>query len=400
MNYTLMQKNHKVIGLDITKDGSHIAAVGEIYNIARLPVGTLLTDSESIRDTLEHWWKRRSIPISRSGLARALRVLDVGSPQELLTKCYGLSLSDQYWVKPQDSELSWESINFFDNDFSEDVGEILFGSKPKSDSLDMMSPDCTADGYQKKKWKFIDGKRCLIKGGANFFQEPFNEVIASVIAERLGIDHVRYTLAFEGSKHTPVSVCEDFITRDTELVTASAIAKAIPFTKGDNKYEHFLRCCEKLCIPNAQRSLDEMIILDYIIANQDRHMGNFGAVRNADTLEYLGMSPVFDCGTSLRYDTPAVYIEPELNVESQPFAGFHDDQIRLVSEPERFDLSLLGGIDDDIRRLFSDQRARAYIDEARCNKIIEVILARIEMLNEQLQSMTLSETESQDMTIQ
>ena len=402
MNYTLMQKDHKVLELDIAKNDSKIEKIGEIYNAARIPVGTLITDSGSICETLNHWWKWRSIPVSRSGLAKALRVLDVSTPHELRTKCFGLSLSDQYWVKPRDSELSWESINFFDNEFSEDVGEILFGNKPKNISLDMMSPDCTADGYQKKKWKIINGKRCLIKGGANFFQEPFNEVIASMIAERLGITHVEYRIAFEGDKHTPVSVCEDFITRDTELVTAGAIAKALPYNKDESKYEHFLKCCEKLGIPNAQESLDEMIVLDYLIANQDRHMGNFGAVRNADSLDYLCMSPIFDCGTSLRYDTPAVYIEPDLNVESQPFAGFHNEQIRLVKNPERFDLSLLDGIDREIKELLSEPRARAYIDTSRVDKLIDVVMTRIEMLRDQFQSMDCSEDESpnQDMTIQ
>ena len=387
MKYTLMQKNHIVAELDIAKGGSEITGIGEICSAERLPVGTKLTDKESICDTLDHWWRRRSIPISRSGLSRALRILDVNTPQELLTKCFGLSLSDQYWVKPEGSVLSWEDINFFDNEFSEDVGEILFGNRPGSDSLDMRSPDCTADGYQKKKWKITDGKRCLIKGGANFFQEPFNEVIASMIADRLGLDHVEYTIAYEGTKHTPVSVCGDFITRDTELVTAGAIAKVLPYRDGENKYEHFLRCCEKLCIPDVQCSLDEMIVLDYIIANQDRHMGNFGAIRNADTLDYNGMAPIFDCGTSLRYDTPAVYIEPALNVESQPFAGFHNEQIKLVKHPERFDLGRLEGIEKDITELMSTPMAGAYIDEERMNRIIEVVLARIGMLREQFRIM-------------
>ena len=125
-------------------------------------------------------------------------------------------------------------------------------------------------------------------------------------------------------------------------------------------------------------------------------------MRNADSLDYLCMSPIFDCGTSLRYDTPAVYIEPDLNVESQPFAGFHNEQIRLVKHPERFDLSLLDGIDSEIRKLLSEPRARAYIDISRADKLIDVVMTRIEMLREQFQSMGCSEDESpnQDMTIQ
>lgn len=216
----------------------------------------------------------------------------------------GLSLSDAYWVKPENTDLAWETINFFDNDFSDDVGNILFGEKPASDSINMMSPDCSSDGWLKKKWEIIDGKRWLVKGGSNFFQEPFNEVIASKIAARLGIDYVTYSIGFEGRNQSPVCICEDFCDGSTELISASAVNKVLPIVHNESKYEHFVRCCEFLNIPNITKSLDEMLTLDFIIANQDRHMGNFGVMRNTDTLEYMGLAPVFDCGTSLRYDTP------------------------------------------------------------------------------------------------
>ena len=32
--------------------------------------------------------------------------------QELLDKCYGLSLSDQYWILPKGERIAWEAINF------------------------------------------------------------------------------------------------------------------------------------------------------------------------------------------------------------------------------------------------------------------------------------------------
>ena len=56
--------------------------------------------------------------------------------------------------------------------------------------MNLFSPDNTTDGNLKKKWKISAGKRVLIKGGSDpFRQEVYNEVIASLIAEKLGIDH-------------------------------------------------------------------------------------------------------------------------------------------------------------------------------------------------------------------
>lgn len=201
-----------------------------------------------------------------------------------------------------------------------------------------------------------------------------------MIADRLGLYHVTYSIGFEGKNQSPVCICEDFADGSTELISASAVNRVLPTVRNENKYEHFVRCCEFLKIPNITRSLDEMLTLDFIIANQDRHMGNFGVLRNTDTLEYIGFAPIFDCGTSLRYDTPSVYIDTDLNVESQPFASFHNEQIRLVSNPQAFDLSRLAGIEKDIAGIFDDERAAAYIDKARQEKIIEIVTARISRL--------------------
>ncbi len=41
-----------------------------------------------------------------------------------------------------------------------------------------------------------------------------------------------------------------------------------------------------------------MIVLDYIIANEDRHLNNFGLLRNAETLEWYGFAPIYDSGSS------------------------------------------------------------------------------------------------------
>lgn len=245
----------------------------------------------------------------------------------------------------------------------------------------MRSPDTAANGWLKKKWKIIEGKRCLIKGGDGFQQQPYNEVIASVIADRLGIDHAHYTLGYTAKK-LPVCVCNNIITRDTEFIAAGFINMALPIDEGESKYEHFCRCCEHLKIPYYRRSLDDMLVLDYVIANQDRHMGNFAAVKNVDTLEFVGLSTIFDSGTSLRYDTPDDGIDPVLNVESQPFESFHNEQIRLVTEPERYDLSKLDGIEDDIFALFSDERYTAYMKPGRPKLIAKVVRARIEMLKQ------------------
>ncbi len=376
MKYLLMQKNYPVMDLTLSKDGTQITDVGIIYDEKRIPLGL----QAPFQQSLNHWWHHRAIPASRSGLTKALETLGMRTPEELLSQCLGLSLSDQYWIKPKSMVVSWEQVNFFDNPFSEDVGNILLGEKLSGEFMSLCSPDGSVNGWLKKKWKIINGKRYLLKGCSNFWSEPFNEVIASMIADRLNFSHVEYEICYEGKHHTPMSICENFITPNTEFIEASQIGRILTKLPDETKYQHFCRCCDALHIPDYEKSLDEMLVLDYLIANQDRHKGNFGAIRNVETMDFVGFAPIFDCGTSLRYDTPDIYIDPDLNVESQPFCSFHDEQIQLVQHPEHFDFNVLQGLSEEICVLFEDERAKAYISTDRAEKIIAVVTARIEML--------------------
>ena len=101
------------------------------------------------RAALNRWWLERSIPATRSGIRWALEELELTNTRQLLAKCFGLSLSDQYWMKPENSTVSWQEINFFENNFSEDIGDVLFGKAGKKPDFDFQSPDNTSDGCLK-----------------------------------------------------------------------------------------------------------------------------------------------------------------------------------------------------------------------------------------------------------
>ncbi len=329
MKYILMHREIPVLEMELDSITGGITVLGRLFEPERVPVGITVNMDDGSRAGLNHWWLTRSIPASRSGIRDALEHLGASSTQTLLARCFGLSLSDQYWVKPENQSLRWADINFFDNPFSEDVGNILFGMAHGAGAIDLVSPDNTSDGLLKKRWKIIDGARCLIKGGsAPFYQEPLNEVFASRLMDRMNIDHAAYSLLWLGD--FPYSVCPDFITADTELVSAHHIRKTLPIEQGETKYKHYLRCCDALGIPGVEERLGQMLAVDFLIANEDRHWGNFGAVRDAGTLKWLGPAPVFDCGTSLWHDHLFRWGGPEDDAPSKPFADTHSEQIKLA----------------------------------------------------------------------
>lgn len=379
MKYVLMHKNISVALLDLDESTGFIQKIDELYEEKHLPYGVKVEKRIVDRAALNDWWVDRSIPASRSGIVRALEVLNLSSTRMLLLRCFGLSLSDQYWIKPFGSDLQWSKINFFENGFSEDIGDVLLGKTDRNGHFDFSSPDNTSDGCLKKRWKIIDGKRCLVKGGSNLErQQPFNEVIAAEIMKRLNIPHVPYILIWD--KNEPYSVCEDFVTADTELVSAWRIMQTQKKSNNTSVYQHFLNCCKDSGITDVESSLDKMIVLDFIIANEDRHLNNFGFLRNAETLEWLGFAPIFDSGSSLGYDKLASEIHPFHGVECKPFKKNHIDQLKLVTDFSWLDLSKLSDIEEVVRNIFSDERASERVGEKRITAIIQSIKARIDYI--------------------
>ena len=375
--YTLMHKNTPVADLQLDTDTGVIRSVGQVYNAPHIPVGIPVKKGAVDRGALNAWWTGRAIPASRDRIRDALRELDLASTQLLLEKCLGLSLSDQYWICPASGGVRWEEINFFQNAFSDDVGNILFGHGTSSGRVSLMSPDNTSDGWLKKKWAILDGRRCLVKGGSGATrQEPYNEVLASAMMERLGIPHVTYTLTVQ--EDYPYSVCEDFITPETELIPAWYVMQTAKRPNHVSVYQHYLDCCEALGVPGVREAVDRMIVLDYLIVNEDRHQNNFGVVRNAETLEYLGAAPIYDSGTSLWFDKPTGMVGSG-RVTCKPFKDRHEEQIKLVSSFNWLDLSRLDGIEEEWMEL---TKGSLFLDEARRVAVARALRGRIETLQE------------------
>lgn len=207
-------------------------------------------------------------------------------------------------------------------------------------------------------------------------QQPFNEVIASLVAEKLGISHVPYTLLRDDD--TPYSVCEDFVTPDTELVSAWRVMQSMRKDNNTSVYRHYLNCCEALGVEGMEHAVDQMIVLDYLIANEDRHQNNFGLLRSADTLEWLGAAPIFDSGSSLGYDKLTPQILSARAIECKPFKKTHHEQLKLVTSFGWIDFDRLRGVEQDIRDILD--QAGEYVDESRKAAIISAFSSRLGQL--------------------
>lgn len=375
--YLLMHRDAPVARLTLDGATGSIVTVGELLNTAHLPVGVPVCRGKIDRTALNLWWSSRAIPSSRARLRHLIEELPAVTPQQLPEKSLGLSLSDAYWICPSDASLYWAEVNFHETPFPEDVGILLFGGHVTG-PLRPLSPDNTCDGHLQKRWTIQNGKRCLIKSDSGALrQEAYNEVIASRVMEQLHIPHVPYTLQMVDG--LPCSVCEDFISVDTEYVPAWQLLRTRVKPSHISLYQHYLERCESLGIPGTEQAMARQIVADFLLLNEDRHLGNFGAVRRADTLVYTGPAPLFDNGSSLWFKTPTPLVHADANTACKPFEASHEEQLRLVSDFSWLDESKLEGLGDIVREVLAGS---TFIDAARCEAIARALEQRALLLRE------------------
>ncbi len=374
MNYILMSKDIEILKFSYDSETHTVTKIDRVMHPEYAPLGIMEYKTGITRKALNNWWKDRSIPASRSRLKEVMAEMDIHSSVELLERCFGLSLSDQYWIKEERSEIEWKDVNFFENDFSEDMGKLLMGQMNYSDGLNVFSPDNSSDGNLKKKWKIINHIRCLMKGGNSFNnQEPFNELVATKLYERIldQRDYVPYELIQENDLY--YSVCPTMVNTDEELVAAYYIDRAMKQRGNDSLYTHFLEACRSLNIPNAKLQIDKMIVCDYIIANYDRHYRNFGAIRNIVTLKWIGIAPIFDSGSSLWAIQPTSAIGSTYNCK--PFKASTEEQLKLVNDLSWLDITKLESFEDEVETVF---KMNPLMDEVRIQAIVQQIKLRID----------------------
>lgn len=385
MKCVLMNKNTEILIAEYDTITKGFNKLYEIKNIEFAPVilnYLYMKEQDDIKllEQLTAWFNGRGIPSWRDDLDLLLVKLNVSTSTELLDKAFGLSLSDQYWVKPFDSKIEYQDVIFFDHDFEDsDFTNATFGNKyDGSSKISLISPNNTTDGRLKKTWIIENGMRYLLKGGyKNEVMQPFNEVLASMICDRLGFKYVPYTL--EVVEGVVVSKCVCFIDSSTELVTAYQILHYN--CDREKAYDTYVQILEDKGIIDAREKIENMFVLDYLMLNEDRHLNNFGIIRNVDTLEWIDVAPIFDTGQSLNI---LDYNDDELVINGDGrffYQAYNFDMIvNSIKNIERFDLNKLDGIVLEFDDLLHKYQDVTKMTERRINKICTLLSSRINKL--------------------
>jgi hypothetical protein len=126
------------------------------------------------------------------------------------------------------------------------------------------------------------------------------------------------------------------VNEDIEFVDAFKV-----FMQGEgrtDKYYDFIGICEKNGIQDVPRTVDKMIMFDYLIRNTDRNTGNYGILRNSETLEWAKVAPLFDHGNALWYDVSNIEnISAKGKSRCKSFWGTNEENIEHITHKDWYD---------------------------------------------------------------
>ena len=245
---------------------------------------------------ISKWLRYRTIPKNRAYVRNFLSKcgLNLNRPVNIIKVSKGLSLNDFYWVVEEGFAGKFADFNLYDNRFSRVLALIAFTGYGSSIRTSLAScPEFTTNGMLPKCWRRESGIVKLYKGGtfgaSNTGNEPYSEYYAYQVAQAMGFDAVSYNLS--KWKGTLCSTCALFTSKDYAFLPVGHIV-----TSGGMKavQEYYQRLGEEFV-----KALGDMLVLDALIFNTDRHFGNFGFLVDNKTNRIAAPAPLFDHGNSL-----------------------------------------------------------------------------------------------------
>lgn len=338
MKYILKHREDKVCEINIDETGN-ITGTGNIFNRELMPLG----GNDSLQN-LKKWWQRRAVPTTQAGVVYFLSKISKTNT-EYLTENLGLSMTDHYWVCPEEKEqdFNWERINFFENPFEE-----LKEPEQAMTRSQSPVPGASLSGDQKKYWFIKDGKRFLLKENEGpSSQQSLNEILATQIHKMQGKQpYTEYQLVPhpDGPEKGYCCISPAFTNARVEFINAYDLVTSEKKPNDRSYYEHFIAvCAEHGLLEERTRSfLEYQILTDFLITNTDRHFQNFGVLRDSESLEFLGMAPIFDSGNSMFWNYHTIPSEQEklYAIRTESFRGTEREllgYIRNFDSPIDFD---------------------------------------------------------------
>lgn len=235
------------------------------------------------------WLSNRTLSLSRKNAKWIYNLLRIEQLSDEVTKakvsilCRSVSILDNYWIKLEGDTATWESINVRCNSLNETIAQVALHGKAISLQGSMVSPELTTNGAYAKAWRRHEDGLWLYKLGNNGNTESRIEVMCSNLLDKMNVEHCHYEAGEDDGKY--VCMCPSMTTDNISILPALDFytycnVQGLDYNKEILKVD--------------AENIYKMWIVDYLIANRDRHGQNWGFYYNPKTMKIYGCHPLFD----------------------------------------------------------------------------------------------------------
>ncbi len=261
-------------------------------------------------DGITEWVESRKASKHNAHLKQIMKRLKCEDNEGFIRLTHAVGINDSFWIKSDNEDITWNDVSLFQNEFSEVISRLAFeGSGLYGEKFSSTSPELSCEGsfrkcFRKENKKGEFGSDIFIyKRGGEIGAgiEPYCEVLASEIARIITPSSVKYDLCTLHGKLA--SKCNIFTNENVGYAS---------FAKLHNKRSYTFQDAVDFFERNGcEQAFRELLVVDSLCFNQDRHSGNYGMVYNNDDMTIIGMSPVFDMNLSM---FPYVELEEFKNI--------------------------------------------------------------------------------------
>lgn len=267
--------------------------ISEIFD--KLPYGCSIS-------SLKQWLESKFIFPCAIDSEKFFRHINTITLADKIRTFHCISLNDTFWVRHINDNISWGDVSPFTHNYSKAISVYsLDGLLEQDHNNECYSPVIGTDGSFPHTWvkdkdnniTFIKASSKYTLGGMNSGREPYSEYYASQLCDRLRFNHVRYSIEYhtrQDKKVDTITKCKCFTTEQYGAVTASALRLS--------SYESIISFCKTLNKKSYDTILD-MLLLDCLTLNTDRHLGNIEFIMDNESLSIQEIAPIYDNNYSL-----------------------------------------------------------------------------------------------------
>lgn len=244
---------------------------------------------EKNKTIITSWLANRVLSLSRVNAKWIYNALKLEQLQNDYEKarvsllCKSVSVLDNYWVKQASSNLTWKDVNIREVSLNEVIAQIALHGKSLTLQGSLNTPELTTHGAYAKAWRRHEDGLWLYKKGNNGNTESRIEVMVSNLLDKTNVKHCHYE-AGEDDGHY-VCMCPAMTNNDLSILSGLDFNTYCHRNSLDPMHE-ILRI--------DANGFYTMWVVDYLIANRDRHGGNWGVYFNPETIEIISTHPLYD----------------------------------------------------------------------------------------------------------